>query len=94
MRVKVKLLGVLKDAAGIGQLELDLGEKRTIAEVLETLFDGRARLREAVWDSTLNTYESDALVLLNGVEVGNLEGVDSRVGPGDELVLLSVAHGG
>ncbi|TRO53898.1 hypothetical protein E2P71_05535 [Candidatus Bathyarchaeota archaeon] len=94
MRVKVKLLGVAKDTAGFGQLEVDLGEKSTVAEVLETLFDGRGKLREAVWDSALNTYESCALVLLNGVEVGNLEGVDSRVGPGDELVLLSVAHGG
>jgi len=94
MRVKVKLLGVLKNTAGVGQLELDFEGKPTIAEVLEKLFDGRANLREAVWDSALDTYESGALVLLNGVEVGNLEGVGSQVGPGDELVLLSVAHGG
>jgi molybdopterin converting factor small subunit len=94
IRVKVKLLGVLKAVAGVGQIDVDLGERCTVAEVLETLFDGREGLRKAVWDTDLNTYESDALVLLNGVEVGNLRGVDSLVGPGDELVLLSVAHGG
>jgi len=36
----------------------------------------------------------NGLILRNGVEVGNLRGLDTALDDGDELVLISVTHGG
>ena len=82
--IKVKLLGSF--AQGIGkEVELPASEVRKVRDVLER-FKGR---NPEVYPGNPNV-----IVLVNGVEVGVLKGLDTELKEGDEVVLLPAAHGG
>jgi molybdopterin converting factor small subunit len=35
-----------------------------------------------------------SLIMLGGIEVGNLEGLETKISEGSEVVLVPVTHGG
>ncbi len=82
--IKVKLLGSF--AQGIGkEVELPASDVKKVRDVLER-FKGR---NPEVYPGNPNV-----IVLVNGVEVGVLKGLDTELKDGDEVVLLPAAHGG
>lgn len=82
--IKVKLLGSF--ARGIGkEVELSASEAKKVRDLLER-FKGR---NPEVYPGNPNI-----IVLVNGVEVGVLRGLDTELKDGDEVVLLPAAHGG
>ncbi|MGD2142433.1 MAG: MoaD/ThiS family protein [Candidatus Bathyarchaeota archaeon] len=94
VRVTVKILGVAKEAAGTGEGVLKLPEGTDISTALGTLFkDYGEGLRDAILDPITGTPVA-TLILVNGIEIGNLEGLNTLLSDGDNLVLLSVTHGG
>ena len=82
--IKVKLLGSFTQ--GIGK-EVDMPSKevRTVKDVLERL---RGR------NSEVYPGNPNIIILVNGVEVGVLKGLDTELKDGDKVVLLPAAHGG
>lgn len=94
VEITVKLLGVAKDAAGTDRESITVPEDADIQEALMTLISLHGvPLRDALLDPVTGTPVA-TLILLNGVEIGNLQGLETTLGPGDTLVLLSVTHGG
>jgi len=92
--ITVKMLGVAKDAAGKDQTSITLSEGADVHEALRTLIDLHGQpLRDALLDPVTEAPVA-TLILLNGVEIGNLQGLESPLNHGDTLVLLSVTHGG
>ncbi|MCW4049444.1 MAG: MoaD/ThiS family protein [Candidatus Bathyarchaeota archaeon] len=94
MQVRVRLMGVLKEAAGQSELTLDVESGADVGSVISKLLEGRELLESTLWDPVVDSYTPNALVLLNGVEVSNLQGKDTPVSDGSEMVFLSVTHGG
>jgi molybdopterin converting factor small subunit len=93
-KITVKMLGVAKDAAGRDRETITIPEGANVHEALRTLIDLHGQpLRDALLDPVTGTPVA-TLILLNGVEIGNLQGLDSPLNQGDALVLLSVTHGG
>jgi len=45
-------------------------------------------------DQDLNDSRSNSLILVNGVEVSILKGLETRLNDGDEVVFVPVVHGG
>ena len=83
--VYVRLLG------GFGSftenyVSLKVKGEKTLREILETL----AKL----YGLDLKGFGSYFLVLIDGVEAGLLGGLEAKVKPKHELVLLRVSHGG
>ena len=95
VQVTVRMLGTLKEASGTGEARLTLPGEADVAGVVQRLVeehgDGLAAL---LLDPVLRSPLPNALILLNDVEINNLDGLGTRVGDGDTLVLLAVAHGG
>ncbi|KSW12383.1 hypothetical protein CF15_06535 [Pyrodictium occultum] len=88
--VRVRLVSLLREAVG-GQQELELelgGDGATLGEVLEKLFARHPRLRSLVEE--LERRGMQVVYLVNGRSASR----DTRVGPGDEVVLLPPASGG
>ncbi|MBS7644502.1 MAG: MoaD/ThiS family protein [Candidatus Bathyarchaeia archaeon] len=83
--VSIRLLGGFGYAAG-DHMTMELEGERSLGELLEDLA-GRYSLR-------LKGFGSHFLVLIDGVEAGLLGGLEAKVRPGCELVLLRVSHGG
>ena len=87
-------MGVLSIAQGNREIFLDLPEGSTIETAVKEIIDGNESLKEVLWDIEVDSPSPNALLILNGVEIKNLKGIETPLMPDQELVLLSVVHGG
>ncbi len=96
MRVHVKLYGVLKTAAKTERLELDFESSISIRQLVNKLVSVIARHEFETYliDADTKDPRPNALILVSGTEIGALNGIDSTLRDGDEVVFLPVAHGG
>ena len=96
LRVRVKLYGVLKTAARIENLEFDLDMSATVRQLVRKLVDtvARTEFEAHLIDADLKDPRPNALIMVSGTEVGALNGLDTVLRDGDEIVFLPVAHGG
>ena len=94
MRIRVRMMGVLSKAQGNKEVFLDLPEDSTIGTAIKTLIAKNEALKEVLWDVEVDSPSPNALIMLNGVEIKNLQGTETPLMHDQELVLLSVVHGG
>jgi molybdopterin converting factor small subunit len=92
----VKLYGVLKTAARIEELELDFDNSVSVRQVVKKLVNeiSQPEFEICLIDPELKDPRPNALILVSGTEVGALDGIDTMLSDGDEVVFLPVAHGG
>ena len=50
--------------------------------------------KEALLDPLTQSPTTNTLILLNGVEINNIKGIDTPLSDGDHIVLIPVTHGG
>jgi molybdopterin synthase sulfur carrier subunit len=98
VRAEIEFVGVLRDAAGSRKTSLELKGRNKAAVVRDFVVElGNLlppRFNEILIDPESNSLRPNLLVLLNGVEVGCLQGLETKVRDGDKIVLLPVSHGG
>ena len=94
VKVRVRVLGILRQAPEGGELPLDFAEAPTVREVMLRLMEASPGLRSLLWDDAVDSPTPNALILMNGVEVNNLQGLATAAGDGSEIVVLPVTHGG
>jgi len=95
MKVKLKLLGHLRTASGMGELILDLPDGTTVGEAIEEGVKSLpAGLRTIFGNPAAPAWASSAVVLVSGREVSCLGGIGAKAREGDEIVLLPVVHSG
>ena len=93
-RVAVKMLGVVKEVVGFEEDIIDVPKGANVSTTLQVLIQKYgADFRDALLDPVTGTPVT-TLILVNGVEIGNLQGLETSISDGDDLVLLSVTHGG
>lgn len=88
------MMGVFSKAQGKKETFLDLPEDSTVGAAIKTIISGNDALKEVLWDLEVDSPSPNALIMLNGVEIKNLQGTETPLMPDQELVLLSVVHGG
>lgn len=95
MRVKVKLLGDFRGLTERGSLFIELGKHGVIGELIQEIAEGSSpEFKRALIDPELDDPRPNALIIVNGREISALNGLDTEVRDGDEVVLISVSHGG
>jgi molybdopterin converting factor small subunit len=96
LRVHVRLYGVLKTAAKTERLELDFESSISIRQLVNKLVSviARPEFETYLIDADTKDPRPNALILVSGTEIGALNGIDSALRDGDEVVFLPVAHGG
>ncbi len=94
MSIKVRMLGVLRETGGSKEQTIDVVEGTTVESVIRNLMAKDERLEAVLWDKDVDSPLPNTLIMLDGVEVNNLEGLETPVKRGQKLVLLSVVHGG
>jgi molybdopterin synthase sulfur carrier subunit len=93
--VELQLLGVFQRISGETRVHLKLEKPATLREAIQNLTDSvLPKLKRVLIDSELEDLRPNALVLVNGKEISILQGLETRVGDGDEIVLIPVSHGG
>ena len=88
-------MGTLRRASEKTKCELGFLGEVDVTRVVQRLIDERGdELERRLLDPVLKSPLPNALILLNGVEINNLEGLRTPVAAGDVLTFLSITHGG
>lgn len=94
LTVTVKFVGVLHQVFEKKQIKLKFARSPTVKEIVERLAQTSLEARRSVLETESNQIHPALLVLVNGKEISALDKVDTRIKDADELVLISVSHGG
>jgi molybdopterin converting factor small subunit len=97
LRVRLRLYGVFKSAAGADAVSLDLPDTEpTVRLAINRLVSrpGGDELQKLILVEKGSDPRSNALIMLGGREIGTLAGLETRLKEDDELALLPIAHGG
>ena len=93
--VKARMMGPLKEASSSEELELTLNKNAKVMDVIHRILEAyEGALEGVLLDQYTLSPLANTLILLNGVEVGNLLGLETPLRDGDRLIFLSVTHGG
>jgi MoaD family protein len=90
----VKFIGALRHLSGKTQLTLNFQEGNNIKKLLLELSEKYPELKHTFSDQELNDSKSNSLILVNGREISVLNGYETELCDGDEIVFVPVVHGG
>ncbi len=94
MVVTLKFLGALRHASGKDTVTLDCIENTSVLDLVNLATANAPALRRNLLDEQLEPPKPNALILVNGREISVLNGLDTKVRDGDEVVFVPVVHGG
>ncbi len=94
--VRVKLVGSFVRYAQTDQIELDTPQQITILDLIARMRreETGEKLVKMILDPELNDPRPNTIILINGTEIGALDGLDTLVYRNDVVTMLSVTHGG
>jgi len=95
LKVRVQYLGYIKNLLRRGEDEFELSEGAFLSELLNKMagIHGQAFRRE-VFEPGLKDIKTGFVVTVNGVLIGQLHGVDTRLNEGDNVILMTLMSGG
>ena len=94
MAISVKLIGALRHAAVADRLFVDYREGFTVRELIKDITAQTPGFKGNLIDPHLKDPWLSALVLVNTTETSALNGLETILQDGDEVVLVPVVHGG
>ena len=92
MRVAVRFRGPVGKRMRTPVFHVEVRESSTLRNLLEELLQKEENV-SAIWSSP-GSIDSEALVLLNEVDVGLTGGLETELNDGDEIIVLPLVHGG
>jgi MoaD family protein len=94
MPLTLKFIGALRQISGKIQLTVNFHEGMTLKELVAKLSQEMPQLGKIFSDQQFNDSTSNALVLVNGREISVLNGLETILCDGNEIVFIPVVHGG
>ena len=94
MPLTIKFIGALRHLSGKTQFTITFQEDITIKELVNEISQELPELKHTFSDQQLNDSRSNSLVLVNGREISVLNGYETKLKDGDEIVFVPVVHGG
>jgi sulfur-carrier protein len=93
MAITVKFVGALRHASGVNTCALDC-EECSVKELIHKITRQLPELRRNLIEGEPKDSRPNALVLVNGKEISVMNGLETALKDGDEVVLVPVVHGG
>ena len=95
MQIKVHYISLVKSYTNKSQEEFSLNECATLEELLEQIAKsyGKDFIKE-VYDPTAKEMKSTFVIMVNGVLMDQLKGVNTPLKNGDNIILMSLMTGG
>ena len=94
MEVLVRFYGTFRTITGVKDFSLMTEEAMTITDLISMLRLKFLEINGKNFSDIPEELISSFLILLNGVEINNIEGFDSKINEDSEIVFLPVNHGG
>lgn len=95
MIVTVRFIGALRNASsGKSKITMAIKNAVTLREIIKKIVEEKPKLKRALIDPELEDPRPNALILVNEKEISVLNGLETMVKDGDEVVFVPVLHGG
>lgn len=95
MRVKVEYLGFIKSMLNKRVEEFELEEGTVLWELLGKLSDSYGKpFKREVFERGQEDLKDGFVATVNGVLIGQLDGVKTLLNDGDQVILMSLMSGG
>ena len=95
MKVKVHYLGLIRKLINQSEDEFELEEGALLSVVLDRISGLYGRpFEKEFYEPGLKDVKMGFVVTVNGVLMGQLHGLDTRLNDGDNIVLMSLMSGG
>jgi molybdopterin converting factor small subunit len=92
--VKLKLIGAFKKAYGSNEATVKVTATKKLGSIIKKIAKNSAELKRSLIDPELNSPLPNAIILVNGRDIGLLNGLETKLAGGDEVILIPVIHGG
>jgi molybdopterin converting factor small subunit len=95
LKVRIQYLGYIKNLLRKSEDEFELSKGASLSDLLNKLvgIHGEA-FRKEVYEPGLKNVKTGFVVTVNGVLMGQLRGVDTRLSEGDNVILMTLMSGG
>ncbi len=95
MKVKVYYLGLVKTYTNKGQDDIELSEGAVLGDLLGKLAKVFGKPFDAeIYDPAKHEVRAMFTVMVNGVIIGQLSGVDTKLKEGDGVIVMPLMTGG
>jgi molybdopterin synthase sulfur carrier subunit len=94
MVLTIKFIGAMRHITGKTQLTLNYEKEISLKELLAKISQETLALEKSFSAQQMTDSTSDALILVNGREISVLNGLETKLCDGDEIVFVPVVHGG
>jgi molybdopterin synthase sulfur carrier subunit len=94
MTITVKFLGALRHISGAGELALNIKGVLSIKELMNEIVRKVPALKPSLTHQQPEDLRSNTLMLVNGREISALNGLETNLKDGDEIIFVPVVHGG
>ncbi len=94
MVLTIKFVGAMRHITGKTQLTVNYEKEMSLKELLARISQETPKLEKSLSDQQMADSTSNALILVNGREISVLNGLETKLSDGDEIVFVPVVHGG
>ena len=94
MALTIKFIGELRQISGKNQLTVEFQEPMLLKDLIKKLSPDMPQLEKVFSDQQMGDSRSNSLILINGREISVLNGFETKLKDGDEVVFIPVVHGG
>jgi sulfur-carrier protein len=95
VKVKVHYLGLVKTYTNKAQDDITLKDDATLTELFEQLAADLGKpFSPEVYEPAQKEVKPTFMVLLNGIVIGQLDGLDTKLKNGDVMVIMPLVTGG
>ncbi|MEM3442733.1 MAG: MoaD/ThiS family protein [Candidatus Bathyarchaeia archaeon] len=94
MFVTIRFVGALRGISGKSKITLNFEDALPLREVVKKLVEEIPTIKRILIDPELEDPRPNTLILVNGREISVLNGLETMIKNGDELVFVPVTHGG
>jgi len=94
MTIIVKFIGSLRNFFGESNAIFNCENEISIKELINRIINKKPNIKEILISSRNDEFQLNSLVLVNGVEISVLRGLETKLSNGDKITLIPVIHGG
>lgn len=92
--ITVRFVGSLRNMIGKGKIKLNIDETKTLRDLIGVIVEEFPEAERTLIDPELGDPRPNALIIVNGMEISALNGLETTLKDGDEVVFVPVSHGG
>ena len=96
MKIKVEFLGHVRNVIGSNrEEEIEISEGSSIADLLMMLSEKYGEpFKKAVYEKSGSDVKPNYIITVNGYLLNQLNGVETKLKNGDQVILLPIVSGG